>query len=97
LTDKLYLKQHITRIYAKIPEFIEREAGHNPRPPKGIFAAIGFAAGAAVKKAQMDKANEQEWSVWFNYGEKPCRLAWGFNRIRAENLEAELTRLILYR
>jgi hypothetical protein len=97
---KDYAMEHIGGIFAKIPDFIMKEAGHVPdqnlprNPLIAIFVLIGRVLGFLDKKSQMRRANEAQWTVWFMYGEEEVPLAWGFGQKRAEALERVFSQLI---
>jgi hypothetical protein len=91
---RTFTKNSISTVYAKTPDIVEEHARHRPQPPKGIIANLAFAAGAATKQRQVDEANRKEWSVWFDYGGKPHKMAWGLDQHRATALERRLSSLI---
>lgn len=87
----------VTRVYAKAPKIVEQAAGHNPRPPRGLFSGLGFAVGKLVYDSQLARANREEWEIWANQQGRPIMLAKGFSQQDAEALAEYVHSLVVAR
>jgi hypothetical protein len=99
--NKDYSRDHIGSVYAKTPDRIVKEMGHVPPqvitggPLMRLSQILGSAVGGMVKDREMERADNEEWSVWFIFGEaEKIPLAWGFGQARAKALEQLFTRLL---